>query len=148
VCDSCSELFRPRASQAVPLSLVGSQQFDSGDGSSVTPSQSASNAPPTKRERELQSDRDRLANQLRQRPRGSGSGSGDYGGKLKPQRSTVSRTVYGGRSGSLGGGDDRGREVCDLFNGDAGCYRGSCAYKHCCNVRGCRKPFQHSAPNH
>ena len=149
VCDSCADGFRPRV-HSVPLAMVGSQQFDSGDGSSISPSQSASNLQPSKRERELQSDRDRLANQLQRRNdvRGGSSTTSNSVGKLKPQKATVNRTVYGGRSGSLGGGDDRGREICDLFNGDAGCYRGSCAYKHCCNVARCREPWKHSALNH
>ena len=81
---------------------------------------------PTKRERELQSELDKLKNNKRNERSGDKGKGGDRGGKV----------TYGGTSRHLGGGDPKGKQVCRSFNEAAGCYRSSCNYEHVCNKEG------------
>ena len=75
---------------------------------------------PTKRERDLQSQVDKLLNQ----------------GKGKPgQHTRTEPTIWGGSAGKMGGGAKSGDALCNDFNKAAGCFRATCKFRHCCNVK-------------
>jgi len=129
VCEQRESLFSPPA--AMQFSLAHASSLLSGRdtaGSVVSdPGTSISRRSdtPSKRERELQSDRDRLRSELK---RGGGGGGSEKGNDK--------RNTFGGDSRRMGGGDKRGREVCRSFNERDGCFRRECNFRHVCNVRG------------
>lgn len=137
VCNQRSTLFRP----AAPVSLgdiaagtFGRDGLESSVGPSVSAAGSFSSGNQrrlqSEQEKKLQSERDRLRSELeavkRQRlhavpdSRSGGAGTGE-------------RSVFGGNSRRMGGGDPRASQICRDFNAPNGCQRSACKFKHACD---------------
>ena len=76
-----------------------------------------------------------------QPPRQPGADGTDWKRKYSELQSQVDKaknqqqkTVYGGRTGVMGGGGGRNQtSVCNQFNEERGCYRKDCKFAHVCN---------------
>ena len=137
VCCQQSSLFYGQPSVAVSLSDISRGASDVGPSASqVGKGTDVTRTPPSERERQYQSERDKLKRELKRKVSFGGDGSS---------------TTYGGKDGRTGGGDSRSRDICKHFNGERGCFAKNCQNKHVCNKtdrngRPCER--DHSACRH
>ena len=141
VCCQQSSLFYGSPTVAISLSDI-SRSSDVGPSASRVGGGSDLSRM-SARESQLQSERDKAKNELADAKKRHRPGDG---------RSGDGRTTYGGKSGRSGGGDPRGKDICNNFNGEKGCFAKDCKNRHVCNFadrqgRKCGRD-DHSAPQH
>ena len=106
----------------------------------------------SQRERELQSERDKLQSENKRLR------SGDSPRQRSPNTAATNafvsahnKTVFGGSGKVMGGGNRTGPQICASFNKPAGCFRDTCSYRHVCDADSRGKPCgddRHCALHH
>lgn len=133
VCDQQPTLFLPSYTSLGSMSSGPSTVADSiiSPNDSVSNVSASTSAPKRSHADErliakLQSDRDKALHELASAA--SKRAKSDKGAGYKEPA-----TVYGGKSGTTGGGSSSASDICRLYNNAEGCYRRSCQFRHACN---------------
>ena len=164
VCHSRTNLFAPDVSTSVVgLAQLGGGQTGAASsvaGSSVSGFSAQSYGDERAKLNQMQRERDEARHAVKI-ARGGGytgkgggrkpfyGGRGGGGGQYSSGGSSNGgggQTAFGGHTKVLGGGNNRGPQICNAFNTASGCSRTPCNFRHVCNVHANGKPCEN--PSH